>query len=59
MDKFEARYHLIRMAVFDPVYLLENNVCDDQDFTQLIDEIVRLKELDEIIGSPKPEVSRG
>lgn len=46
MDKFEARYHLIRMAVFDPVYLIENTECDDKDFTCLIDEIVRLKELE-------------
>ena len=38
-------YQLIRMAVFNPEYLITHMEFTDEDFTLLIDEIVRLQEL--------------
>ncbi len=41
----EQRYQIIRMAVFDPRYLVTHTKCDEADFTRLIDEIIALIEL--------------
>lgn len=37
------RYHKLRLALFSPEYLIQHPAWDDNDFTEMINEIVRLE----------------
>lgn len=49
------RYRRIRMAVFRPEYLDAHIEFTEEDFTRLIDEIIRLQEIAHGIGQDPEE----